>query len=123
MLRWVVLAGAVVIIAFVVGLRWGIIGVAAAYAITSLVLFYPNFAVPFRLINLPVRDLFGVLWRPFASGLLMLAVILGLRFVLPPDTASAGVLALAALTGIASYLAASWLFNREQLRETASLVR
>lgn len=123
LLRWGIAVGVVVTVAFVVGLRWGIIGVAAAYAIASLVLFYPSFALPFRLINLPVRDLFGVLWRPFASGLLMLAVILGLRFVLPPDTASAGVLALAALTGIASYLAASWLFNREQLRETASLVR
>lgn len=79
--------------------------------------------VPFRLINLPVRDLLRVLWRPLASGLLMLAVVLGLRLVLPAGMASAWVLALAVLTGIASYLAASWLFNREQLRETASLVR
>jgi O-antigen/teichoic acid export membrane protein len=121
MLRWSILAGVVVMAAFVVGLRWGTIGVAAAYAATSLILFYPSFAIPFRLISLPVRDLFVVLWRPFASGLLMLVAVLGLIVALPAGT-RIGVLATAVPVGIVVYLMVSCLINREQVREVVSLL-
>lgn len=37
---------------FIVGLRWNIEGVAVAYVIVGLLLMYPSFAIPFKLINL-----------------------------------------------------------------------
>lgn len=122
MLRWSLLAGLVVMAAFLVGLRWGTVGVAAAYTAASLVLFYPSFAIPFRLISLPVRDLFVVLWRPLASGLLMLVAVLGLTVALPAGTASGWVLATAVPAGVAVYLTASRLINRKQMSEIVSLL-
>ena len=40
--------------AIVVGLQWGVEGVAAAYCATVLILFWPRLAVPFRLVGLSV---------------------------------------------------------------------
>ena len=76
--RWGIVAGSLLILSFVIGLRWGVIGVAAAYALTSgLVLLYPNFAIPFRLIGLSVRELAAAVWPAVKYSLLMgFAVVL-----------------------------------------------
>jgi len=66
-------AGLLIVLSFVLGLPWEILGVTASYAIMYLLLTYPAFAIPFRLIGLRVRDLGGVLWRPAASSLVMYA--------------------------------------------------
>lgn len=52
MFRWVLFAAPLVVTSFMIGVRWGIIGVAIGYAIASLILLYPGFAIPFRLIGL-----------------------------------------------------------------------
>ncbi|MBP2677046.1 MAG: rane protein involved in the export of O-antigen and teichoic acid, partial [Deltaproteobacteria bacterium] len=56
MLRWGIGAGALAVFSFAVGLRWGVVGVAASYAVASLLLAYPNFAIPFRLIGLGMGE-------------------------------------------------------------------
>lgn len=61
--RWGVSAGALYVLSFVIGIPWGIIGVALAYALTNLLLSYPLFAIPFRLVRgLHLRDLVIELW-------------------------------------------------------------
>src|SRR6266853_761895 len=61
-LWWTIGAGLLIVLSFVLGLPWGILGVTSSYAVMFLLLTYPAFAVPFRLIGLRVRDLGGVLW-------------------------------------------------------------
>lgn len=122
MLRWGIGAGLLVMLAFVIGLRWGIVGVATAYAVISLILTYPGFAIPFRLINLPVRDLGAVLWRPFLSGLLMLAVVLALKAALPTDLPSGLALGILVLTGIVTYFSAGWMVDRNHMRQILGMV-
>jgi len=122
MLRWGIGAGLLVMLAFVIGLRWGIVGVAIAYALVSVILTYPNFAIPFRLINLPVRDLGAVLWRPFLSGLLMLAVVLALKGALPTDLPSGLALGILVLTGIVTYFSAGWMVDRNHMRQILGMV-
>ncbi len=117
MLRWGIGAGILMIIAFLIGLQWGIVGVASAYAIASLTLTYPSFAIPFRLIDLPMRDLGLVVWRPLVASLIMLGVLLGLKFFLPTSLASGWVLGILIPTGILVYSIASWLINREQIQQ------
>ena len=69
MFLWGLGSGMMVVIAFIVGLSWGIVGVATAYAIVTLfVLAYPSFAIPFRLIHLPVGALIRAVWPPFAAS-------------------------------------------------------
>jgi O-antigen/teichoic acid export membrane protein len=52
----------ITVIAFVVGLRWGVEGIVIAYAIASYLTAYPVFAVSFRLIDLKVKHALAPLW-------------------------------------------------------------
>jgi PST family polysaccharide transporter len=117
MFRWGIVSGFLMLSAFVIGLQWGIIGVAIAYAIADLIWTYPSFAIPFRLIHLRVRELVMVLLRPLLASLLMLTVLLGVKFLLPTSLASGWVLGILAVTGCITYLLASWLINREQVQQ------
>jgi PST family polysaccharide transporter len=57
MLRWALSATIALVVAFIIGAQFGTVGVASAYALTYLLLLaYPGFYVPFRLIGLRVRD-------------------------------------------------------------------
>ncbi len=81
MFRWGLVAGSAVIVSFLVGLNWGVIGVATAYAVTSgILLFYPNFAIPFKLIDLPISEWLKALWPGFKYTIAMVAVMLLVRF-------------------------------------------
>jgi len=123
MLRWGVVAGLLVILSFVIGLQWGIVGVATAYAVVSVILIYPGFAIPFKLINMPVRDLLSVLARPFFCSLTMFFPLLGLKYVLPISLSDAMALAILVTSGIIIYLILSWILNREQLLELLGLIK
>jgi O-antigen/teichoic acid export membrane protein len=124
MLRWGIAEGLLTVIAFVIGLRWGIIGVAAAYAVVTFALVYPNFSIPFRLVNLRVRDLGWALWRPLLSSLLMFVSLMGLKTALLPTSLSDGLtLVLLVPIGVIIYLAATWVLNQDQVREILSLIR
>ncbi len=122
LLRWGVLAGIIILASFLIGLRWGTVGVAAAYAVASLMLAYPSFAIPFKLISLPFRDLLKTLWRPFICGLLMLLVLILIKFILPLSTNSISQLSTLVSLGVFIYLLTSWLVNRTQMREILSLI-
>jgi PST family polysaccharide transporter len=69
MMRWTLLAVAVTIIAFIIGIRWGIIGVATAYAIRSYLLWYPAITIPGRLIDLSFWEFFGNVIGIFACSI------------------------------------------------------
>jgi PST family polysaccharide transporter len=106
-----------------IGLQWGVVGVAAAYAIANLILAYPTFSIPFRLIDLRVRDLGLALWRPLLSSLLMMIAVFSLRTVLLLlDIANSLTLVVLITTGIIVYLTASWMLNRAQVREILDIV-
>ena len=123
MFRWGVGSSVLVIAAFVIGLRWGIIGVAAAYAIATGLLAYPSFAIPFRLIKLPVRKLAVVLWRPLVSGLIMGAVLSITQHVLPEQITSAQQLALLIPLGGLVYFIAIWGLDRPLLLDVWNLAK
>jgi PST family polysaccharide transporter len=112
-----------VIIGFVIGLRWGIVGVASAYAIVYLLVTYPVFAVPLRLIDLSVADLARALRRPLLCSLLMMAAVLALRLLLPASMPQGAALALGVATGVLVYALASWYLNGALVRELLAILR
>jgi PST family polysaccharide transporter len=63
-LWWAVLTAPVYIGSFVLGMRWGINGVALAYAIVTTVLFVPGMWLGGRCIGLGIQRLLGVLVVP-----------------------------------------------------------
>lgn len=123
MFRWGLASGTFFILFFVLGLKWGILGVAGAYATAFVLLFYPALAIPFRLIGLRVRELLSVLWRPLVASALMLGVLMGGETFLPEKTGSTVVLFLGVLIGAALYVAATLAFNRTQLYQAVELFR
>jgi PST family polysaccharide transporter len=122
LLRWGLASGLITVSGFIIGLRWGVGGVAASYAVVTLLLAYPVFAVPFRLIALPVGVFVRSLLPALACGAGMLLAIVALRPL------AAGLPDLAALTALgggggAAYLALSWLLNRSALLELLGMLR
>jgi O-antigen/teichoic acid export membrane protein len=114
--RWGLFSSVVVVASFVIGLSWGIVGVAACYGVASLVLAYPGMAIPLRLIGLKVKDSMAVLWRPFVSALLMAVLVWLIGGIASPLVAAWKVLLIDAAIGGAIYLLLSLFINSDQLQ-------
>jgi O-antigen/teichoic acid export membrane protein len=71
MFKFGVFYGVAVVCAIVLGLQWGVEGVAEAYCASALILFWPYLAVPFRLIGLSVPAFLRRLLPTFFTALLM----------------------------------------------------
>lgn len=123
MFRWGIGSGTLVVIAFMVGLRWGIIGVAAGYAIASFILSYPSFSIPFRLVDLKFVQFLKVLEPSFINSSLMLIVLILFTIMLPSSLSDFMTLLLSVTLGAAVYAAVSWITNREQLKDLWNLAR
>ena len=103
MFRWGIYSALTTVIAFVVGLRWGAVGVAAAYAISGYVLHLPVLAVLLQRVG-PVSAVDFLL----VQGLLIVAA--GIAWLvyaeLQPMLTSHSNLVLAATAAVLSYAVA-----------------
>ena len=109
------------LIMIVVGLKWGIVGVAIGYALATLTVFYFNIVFALNLVGLSLSRFHAVLWRPFACALVMLFFLRLFGMVLPQLSV---VLRLAVLvgSGVLVYALATLAINRVQVMEVARLV-
>lgn len=77
-LRWEIFASTVMLIGFIIGIQWGLIGIAASFSITSLLVRYPAYVYCFKSTPLKVSSLMNVLWKPafasLAAGLILFAI-------------------------------------------------
>ncbi|MCC6590951.1 MAG: MOP flippase family protein [Bryobacterales bacterium] len=125
MFKWALGAVAVTIPGFLLGVPWGIYGVAIGYAIVTAILIYPGFGIPFKLIGLRFSD--------FAAGfrtILLCAVLMGGGVWL----AEMGMrrwgiqrplvlLTVGVTLGILLYVALLWLIRPMVLRHLVDLLR
>jgi len=81
--RWALVETSVVLPAFVMGLHWGIVGVACGYGVAVFLLSYPFFVITSRIIGLRVSELARTLWPVMRNAAVMLAVVLLTRLGLP----------------------------------------
>ena len=107
MFAWSVGAAAVIWSSFIIGLRWGAMGVAIAYALANGALLVPCLAIPFRLVGLAVTDLFRAMAGSLAGAVVMAGVTAAVRWSLIGEVSPPAVLAASATSGIVVYLA--WL--------------
>jgi PST family polysaccharide transporter len=128
-LRWSIIGSAVTTLAFVAGLPWGAVGVAATFSISRCVLILPSVAYCFRFAPVKVADLLGVLWRPLlasvaaGAGTIAVSGLVNLGGSLPLQLALR--LALYLLTFGSLYILI-WLVlpgGRQIVRDTLALVR
>jgi len=117
MFRWGLFTAVVAVVAYVIGLHWGIIGVASSCLIATLVCTYPGFLIPFKLIDMKVGEMLKSVRAPLLCSLLMLFSLYTVRLVLPSIIGKELQLSILFLVGIASYSIASLVFNRIQIAE------
>ncbi len=124
LLRFSMISVPITLLAFIVGLRWGIVGVATAYAVVSPVMTCLYMVKGFRLVGLSFGEFFSVMAPPMLAALLMGAVVWLSRFGLEalfPGHALPRFLAAVAI-GIAAYVAASLTVNRRQINDLRKIL-
>jgi len=108
MFRWGLVSGTIFIISFVVGLRWGALGVAVAYTVANFLLWYPSLLIPARLIKLNVITMLRRLAPTFCSAATMAFAVWVLGMILPSGWSYATHLALQVTFGAIVY----WIIVR-----------
>ncbi len=120
--RWGMAAGILTIFAFIIGLNWGLVGVALAYATVSFFLGIPNFLIPFKLIQLNFFDFLKELASPFFNGLLMMFAMLLVRLLLSSKLSDVWILIILILSGSLVYGVASYILDRRGWEEILKLM-
>lgn len=115
MFGWGVLSGVVTITGFFIGLNWGVIGVALSYLIVTLILFYPVFYLPFKIIRLPFPVFLKNLKNVFASSLLMFGVLYLTKIIFLDKLSFVFGLVILLFVGIASYLIFLLVIDKKNL--------
>ena len=117
MFKWGIGSGVFFIPIFAIGLQWGITGVAAAYFLGSLLLFWPSLAIPYRLVGLQVSDVLLRLVPSIATAAVMAFVVAGLAILWPPNSSSQLLhLLLLILVGIVTYAGLTIMTQRPLLK-------
>ena len=111
------------ILGIVVGLRWGIVGVAAGYAIASLINFYPEFFFAGRLVNLSCTELLKNLAGIFVCAVAMAALVWSVHQAVPSDWSPWPQLAILIPTGIATYPLFLHVFRLTAYREARDILQ
>jgi len=87
-LKWGILNALVVVTSFAVGIRWGAIGVASAYAVANYLILFPSLWYCFRLTPISIATFLKAIARPAVASLaIALAMLLAHPFLVNrPDT-------------------------------------
>jgi O-antigen/teichoic acid export membrane protein len=122
MFRWALVTAAANLVAFGVGVSWGIVGVATAYAVANTVLQPANVWLTGRIVGVP----FGTFWRNLAgtarATAVMLIAIVPLRQLLLAEHAGAELrLGAVVVAGAVVYVLACAVLDRPLLDELRSL--
>ena len=72
--RWTIFASSAYVLSFIVGLHWGILGVAAAYSIMWTAHMIPSLIIPFRLVRLSLKSYARALWPTTWMSLTMAGI-------------------------------------------------
>ncbi|SFG36470.1 Membrane protein involved in the export of O-antigen and teichoic acid [Desulfotomaculum arcticum] len=124
MFKWSLFAGLIKGTSIIIGLRWGITGVAAAYVLSGcIVLWYPAWAIPGRLIGLSFGEMLKNLSGSFYCTVLMGIAVWVLGFMLPLNWRHWEYLLSQVCFGILIYLILLHAFNIKAYREIKELLR
>ena len=100
-----IISSALYVLAFAIGIGWGVWGVALAYLIVNILDVFPLWTLTGRIIGLTFSEMITALFPPFVCAGLMAALVWGTGLVLPDRIVSWQCLAIQIPLGLASYLA------------------
>lgn len=121
MFRWGIFSSIIIVGAIIIGLQWGINGVAVCYAISVLLIVYPSFALPFRLIDLRFTDFILNFKEEIITSLFMFVIVLAVvtiqrHYLIQNEI----ILINGIIIGVMSYLVAIKTFNNSTFKELKS---
>ena len=108
-----------------IGVQWGVIGVAASVSIAAVLLRYPSIWYCCNVSPLEQSDVLAVIWRPAAASLVAAGCVWGVIPMLPTQELPIVTLALELAIYAASY-PLCWVIlpgGARSLREIASLLQ
>lgn len=124
MFKWNISSLAVVAAAFVIGLHWGIMGVAFAYLIAVFCLMIPAFYIALSLINLNVWIFFKNFIPTFSASAIMGIIIGSARYFMKiSNFVDWQILVSCIVIGIIIYTFLIKLFKKEIFREIFSYIK
>ena len=123
MFRWNIFTTIVVIIAFIIGLKWKIEGVTITYAIATFLLAYPSFSIPFKLIDLKVLYFIKQFKTIFLSTTGMGIAVYILRLFLEEKGISDLIILLTTVSaGVISYTILLYFIDKKHIKEILNVV-
>lgn len=125
MFGWGIFSSIIAVGSIVLGLRWGIYGVAICYAISSvIILSYPNFAIPFHFIALRMKGFIMNFGKEILTSLIMfILVYLLVWFQRKIGLPSKIILMDGFAFGVVIYIIAVRFLNWEIVKEGYSLIK
>ncbi len=109
--KWNVIFGVFIILSFVIGLNWGVTGVASAYMIAALIIAYPNLKIPYNLVQLKPFNVFKTILPSLGITIVMGIVVYYMGFAFNWETLKAVKLIALVLTGMAFYFGMSYFIT------------
>ena len=119
--KWGLGSGIIAVIVFIVGLKWGIIGVATGYMIYSFALFIPGLYIPFKLIGLKVVVFLENLLRIFLISLSMGILVYSAGLIIKVPGISE--LIIKSMIALVIYVSFNYVFNKKIISEILEIVR
>jgi O-antigen/teichoic acid export membrane protein len=122
--KWGIITFIIRITAFIIGLRWGILGIAVAYLLSGyLILWYPSWAIPGKLIGLRFSEMMENLSKTFYCAILMGIFIWVLGIVLPANLKMWQILLIKVSWGSIFYFLLIHLVKLESYLEAKQLIK
>ncbi len=122
MFKWSLFSSTVTLLGFIIGLNWGIIGVATSYLVTNLLLILPVFIIPFKLVDLPIVKFLRSFELTVLSVIGMLVVLFTASHLLADNYNNIITLFILIILGIVSYIVISYIINKKKLKEMKSVI-
>lgn len=122
MFYWNLVVSTATVLSFVIGIQWGVLGVAIAFTIRGYVLHYHGIIIPGRLIDMSFGDFHWNLAGIAGCSLIMMALVFGLGAVLPPNWPHWLQLLVQVPFGMAAYWGLSHGFGLQAYHEMIELL-
>lgn len=117
-----ILSAVLTAVALLIGIRWGLLGVAMSVSIATILSYCVVLRIALSRAELAPGRLVAVLWRPCAAAIGMMGLVLLLRSALPHIEA-AWRLAACIAGGAATYVALTFVVNRQQVFDVLKFAR
>lgn len=123
MFRWGIFSGIVVISSYVIGLRWGLIGITVAIVLRHPPMAYLNFTIPGRLIGMTFADVARAVSGVFSCSAAMAGTVWMIGLVVPEGFSHWAYLGIQVPAGVTLYYLLVNVFKIQPFNEFVGVIK